>query len=162
VLLRGAHITTHVTYALDPAVLLWLLSSIVSCPHMINNPLAPLLRLSCPALSQVLHCSAILAPNQDTAFMLSLVWTTLQMLLASFFISFAEVGLPAAGQRRVGLQGCVLCSSPAVLASSRACGSGGRSGQHHWAILTASRQTHMEDGLLGTTAADGMRNAFNR
>jgi len=40
---------------------------------------------------QVLHLCAMLAPNQDTAFMLSLVWTTLQMLLSNFFISFSEV-----------------------------------------------------------------------
>ena len=40
---------------------------------------------------QVLHCCAMLAPNQDTAFMISLVWTTVQLLFSTFFISFNEV-----------------------------------------------------------------------
>ena len=41
--------------------------------------------------SQVLHASAVIAPNQDVAFMLSIVWTAVQMLLSGFFIDFASV-----------------------------------------------------------------------
>lgn len=33
----------------------------------------------------------MLAPNQDTAFMMSIIWTTIQMLVSSFFVSFNEV-----------------------------------------------------------------------
>lgn len=40
---------------------------------------------------QVLHCCAILAPNQDVAFMLSIVWTAIQLLMSNFFITFTEV-----------------------------------------------------------------------
>jgi len=40
---------------------------------------------------QVLHCSAILAPNQDAAFMLSILWTAIQLLMSNFFITFTEV-----------------------------------------------------------------------
>ena len=40
---------------------------------------------------QVLHCCALLAPNQDIAFMLSIVWTAIQLLLSSFFIIFSDV-----------------------------------------------------------------------
>ncbi|KAF8066171.1 abcG22 [Scenedesmus sp. PABB004] len=40
---------------------------------------------------QVLHACAIFAPNQDTAFMLSIVWTTVQMLVSTFFVNFSEV-----------------------------------------------------------------------
>jgi hypothetical protein len=42
-------------------------------------------------LLQVLHCCAILAPNQDVAFMLSIVWTAIQLLMSNFFITFTEV-----------------------------------------------------------------------
>jgi hypothetical protein len=41
---------------------------------------------------QVLHACAIAAPNQDTAFMMSIVWTTVQMLVSTFFVNFSEVG----------------------------------------------------------------------
>lgn len=44
----------------------------------------------CLAL-QVLHCAAILAPNQDAAFMLSILWTAIQLLMSNFFITFTEV-----------------------------------------------------------------------
>eukprot|EP00775_Hariotina_reticulata_P005626 gene5626-5865_t len=40
---------------------------------------------------QVLHAAAMVAPNQDTAFMLSIIWTTIQILASSFFVSFNEV-----------------------------------------------------------------------
>ena len=40
---------------------------------------------------QVLHCCAILAPNQDVAFMLSIVWTAIQLLMSNFFITFTDV-----------------------------------------------------------------------
>ena len=39
----------------------------------------------------MLHCCAILAPNQDVAFMLSILWTTIQLLLSGFFVNFPEV-----------------------------------------------------------------------
>jgi hypothetical protein len=40
---------------------------------------------------QVLHCCAILAPNQDVAFMLSIVWTAIQLFFSNYFIIFTEV-----------------------------------------------------------------------
>lgn len=45
---------------------------------------------------QVLHACAIFAPNQDTAFMMSIVWTTVQMLVSTFFVNFSEVRVGAA------------------------------------------------------------------
>jgi hypothetical protein len=39
----------------------------------------------------VLHCCAVIAPNQDVAFMLSILWTTIQLLLSGFFVNFHEV-----------------------------------------------------------------------
>ncbi len=47
--------------------------------------------LLCLIAVQVLHCCAILAPNQDVAFMLSIVWTAIQLLMSNFFITFTEV-----------------------------------------------------------------------
>ena len=41
--------------------------------------------------SQVLHCCAVIAPNQDVAFMLSILWTTIQLLLSGFFVNFPDV-----------------------------------------------------------------------
>ncbi|KAI8468849.1 MAG: P-loop containing nucleoside triphosphate hydrolase protein [Monoraphidium minutum] len=41
--------------------------------------------------SQVLHACAVIAPNQDVAFMLSILWTTIQLLLSGFFVNFPEV-----------------------------------------------------------------------
>jgi hypothetical protein len=41
--------------------------------------------------SQVLHGCAVIAPNQDVAFMLSILWTTIQLLLSGFFVNFPEV-----------------------------------------------------------------------
>lgn len=40
---------------------------------------------------QVLHCSAVIAPNQDVAFMISIFWTAIQLLLSGFFVNFNEV-----------------------------------------------------------------------
>jgi hypothetical protein len=39
----------------------------------------------------VLHACAVIAPNQDVAFMLSILWTTIQLLLSGFFVNFPEV-----------------------------------------------------------------------
>ncbi|KAI8470965.1 MAG: hypothetical protein J3K34DRAFT_520870 [Monoraphidium minutum] len=40
---------------------------------------------------QVLHCCALLAPNQDAAFMFSIMWSTVQMLMSNFFMPFADI-----------------------------------------------------------------------
>lgn len=40
---------------------------------------------------QVLHCCAVLAPNQDTAFMYSIAWSTVQLLMSNFFITFNDL-----------------------------------------------------------------------
>jgi hypothetical protein len=40
---------------------------------------------------QVLHCCALLAPNQDAAFMLSILWSTIQLLMSNFFITIHEL-----------------------------------------------------------------------
>ena len=42
--------------------------------------------------SQVLHAAAIISPNQDIAFMISISWTAVQLLLSGFFIDFTTVG----------------------------------------------------------------------
>lgn len=42
-----------------------------------------------------MHFAAIVAPNSDTAFMISLVWTCVCVLFASFFNRFSEVREPA-------------------------------------------------------------------
>ena len=47
--------------------------------------------LPTPPARQVLHCCAVIAPNQDVAFMLSILWTTIQLLLSGFFVNFPEV-----------------------------------------------------------------------
>jgi hypothetical protein len=39
----------------------------------------------------VLHCCALLAPNQDMAFMFSIMWSTIQMLMSNFFMPFADM-----------------------------------------------------------------------
>lgn len=59
--------------------------------HPDSSP-APTPHPSSPSPSpQVLHCCAILAPNQDAAFMLSIVWTAIQLLMSNFFITFNAV-----------------------------------------------------------------------
>ena len=55
--------------------------------------------------SQVLHCCAVIAPNQDVAFMLSILWTTIQLLLSGFFVNFPEVRFDQCCCCRCG--GCV-------------------------------------------------------
>jgi len=40
---------------------------------------------------QVLHCCALLAPNQDAAFMFSIMWSTVQLLMSNFFITFNDL-----------------------------------------------------------------------
>lgn len=40
-----------------------------------------------------MHGCAILAPNQDAAFMLSICWTAVQLLMSNFFITFSSVRL---------------------------------------------------------------------
>jgi hypothetical protein len=40
-----------------------------------------------------MHGCAILAPNQDAGFMLSICWTAIQLLMSNFFITFSTVKL---------------------------------------------------------------------
>ncbi len=40
---------------------------------------------------QVLHCCAVAAPTQDAAFMLSIIWTSTNMLLSGFFVTFDQL-----------------------------------------------------------------------
>ncbi len=42
---------------------------------------------------QVLHLAAILAPNQDIAFMVAIAWTAINMLMSNFFITFSQMTL---------------------------------------------------------------------
>jgi hypothetical protein len=42
---------------------------------------------------QVLHLCAVVAPNHDTTFSMSIVWTAVQLLCSSFFLNFSQVGL---------------------------------------------------------------------
>lgn len=39
----------------------------------------------------MLHCCAVLAPNQDAAFMFSIMWSTVQLLMSNFFITFDDL-----------------------------------------------------------------------
>ena len=39
----------------------------------------------------MLHCNALLAANQDTAFMLSIAWSTVQMLMSNFFVTLKDM-----------------------------------------------------------------------
>lgn len=47
-----------------------------------------------------MHGCAILAPNQDLAFMLSISWTAIQLLMSNFFITFTSVRLYGITQLR--------------------------------------------------------------
>jgi len=40
---------------------------------------------------QVLHLCAVIMPNQDATFALSIIWSTIQVLCSNFFISFGQV-----------------------------------------------------------------------
>lgn len=75
-----------------------------AAPHRADNKLrrtkqtlseVPHLRL--PALFwifefvQVLHLCALVAPNHDTTFSMSIVWTAIQLLCSSFFLNFSVV-----------------------------------------------------------------------
>jgi hypothetical protein len=64
----------------------------------------------------VLHCCAVIAPNQDVAFMLSILWTTIQLLLSGFFVNFPEVGrLPF---RSACAGKSLACASPLLRAAT--------------------------------------------
>ncbi|KAJ9518404.1 hypothetical protein QJQ45_018417 [Haematococcus lacustris] len=43
--------------------------------------------------SQVLHFSAVLAPNQDIAFIVSVLWTAFNLLTCSFYILYSQLAL---------------------------------------------------------------------
>lgn len=49
--------------------------------------------MSLLSLPQVMHGCAILGPNQDAGFMLSICWTAVQLLMSNFFITFSSVKL---------------------------------------------------------------------
>jgi hypothetical protein len=40
---------------------------------------------------QVLHLCAVVAPNHDITFVLSVTWTAIQLLCSSYYISFTVV-----------------------------------------------------------------------
>ncbi len=42
------------------------------------------------AAAQVLYCAAILSPNQDVAFMVSIAWTAVNILLANYPLRLSE------------------------------------------------------------------------
>lgn len=44
-----------------------------------------------PHSLQVLHCAAIIASNQDTAFMISIGWTALNMLMSNYILPFQDM-----------------------------------------------------------------------
>lgn len=54
---------------------------------------------------QVLHAAATIAPNQDLAFMLSLAWTALNLLMSGFFLPYNQVRLAIVTLK--GAQGCL-------------------------------------------------------
>ncbi|KAJ9519029.1 hypothetical protein QJQ45_026291, partial [Haematococcus lacustris] len=43
--------------------------------------------------AQVLHFSAVLAPNQDMAFMIAIIWTAVNVMTSNFFILFSQMEL---------------------------------------------------------------------
>jgi hypothetical protein len=54
---------------------------------------------------QVLHLCATVCPNQDTAFIGSVMWTCLQVIYSSFMISFDQVRLPGMTSPKAMLRG---------------------------------------------------------
>mgnify|MGYP001811104728 CR=1 FL=1 len=91
--------------------------------HAASPPDAPLRPL------QVLHCCAVFAPNQDVAFMMSILWTTIQLLLSGFFVNFPEVrrrelpraGGPPASGGRAARRGRVWVVLTPTVARARVC-----------------------------------------
>lgn len=53
---------------------------------------ASLMCCCCGCQPQVLWLCAVLAPNFDVTFSLSIVWTSVQLLCSSFFLNFGQVG----------------------------------------------------------------------
>ncbi|KAL6756257.1 ABC-2 type transporter-domain-containing protein [Haematococcus lacustris] len=49
---------------------------------------------------QVLHCAAILAPNQDMAFMMAIAWTAVNLLMSNFFIMYSQMAFNWLSQLR--------------------------------------------------------------
>ncbi|KAJ9505285.1 hypothetical protein QJQ45_027868 [Haematococcus lacustris] len=49
---------------------------------------------------QVLHCAAILAPNQDMAFMIAIGWTAVNLLMSNFFIMYSQMAFDWLSQLR--------------------------------------------------------------
>ncbi|GFH20269.1 uncharacterized protein HaLaN_17361, partial [Haematococcus lacustris] len=41
----------------------------------------------------VLHFSAVLAPNQDMAFMIAIIWTAVNVMTSNFFILLSQMEL---------------------------------------------------------------------
>lgn len=76
--------------------LLPLAESGTACCRHAMSPSTP----CCRHRSQVLHGAAMLAPNQDLAFMLSICWTAVQLLMSNFFIVFTDVKLYGITQLR--------------------------------------------------------------
>jgi hypothetical protein len=57
---------------------------------------------------QVLHLCSVVAPNHDTTFSMSIVWTAIQLLCSSFFLNFSVVSSQYAlhGENKA----CTLCA----------------------------------------------------
>lgn len=49
---------------------------------------------------QILHLAATLAPNQDLAFMLSIGWTAVNLVMSSFYLTFEEMSFGWISQLR--------------------------------------------------------------
>lgn len=59
---------------------------------------------------QVLHLCAVVAPNHDTTFSMSIVWTAIQLLCSSFFLNFSQVSPgPSNGRCCLWLQTNAAC-----------------------------------------------------
>lgn len=121
-----------------------------------SPPAAPWRRVWCITLAlcalnppQVLHCCAIIAPNQDVAFMLSIMWTTIQLLLSGFFVNFKEVCVSCARGRApqhspFGTHARA-CPTPADRAPA------GQRGAAFWGIAHASRRSVCSSPLVLTS-----------
>lgn len=59
--------------------------------HSCNDCVLVCVCCVCVCLMQVLHLCSVVAPNHDTTFSMSIVWTAIQLLCSSFFLNFSVV-----------------------------------------------------------------------
>ncbi|KAL6748511.1 ABC-2 type transporter-domain-containing protein [Haematococcus lacustris] len=96
-----AHLLPAVSYALITYGLAGLRHSVHAVLHVVL--LTCLIYL---VAAQVLHCAAVLAPNQDLAFVISIAWTAVNILACNYLILYSQMELQwLAHLRWVGAMG---------------------------------------------------------